>query len=72
VVEGVIHAGMFVHVRCNASLTITAPIYSVEFARSPTNDAVCLLLELQPDELDVFRALNIVNEIIEGTEDDSA
>jgi hypothetical protein len=60
---------MFVHVRCNSGINITAPIYSIEFGHTATHDAICLLLELQPEEWELFRALNIVNETVEVTEE---
>ncbi|MCB1226053.1 MAG: hypothetical protein KDK99_09615 [Verrucomicrobiales bacterium] len=65
VVEGLIRAGMFVNVPCNAALNMTARIHSIEFARRFSGEEVGLCFEFEPEVLELWRNLSIANETLE-------
>ena len=67
IVEGEIHAGMFVHIAFNSSSATTARIYSIEFARRRGGEDVCLCIEADPELAEVMRDLNISDETCEVT-----
>jgi hypothetical protein len=68
IVEGEIRAGMFVHVPFHLSLDMTARIHSIEFARRPGRENVCLCFVPEPDALELWRGLKIGDETLVITE----
>lgn len=68
VVEAPIRIGMFIHVPWNSSIKLTARIHRIEFARRQDGEDVCLCLDLEPDELEVWRGMELCGETIEVTE----
>lgn len=73
VVEGTIRPGMVVCIPFNASLTMTARIDCIEFARrSGGLEDTCLCIRCDdPDELAVWRGLNLGGETLEVNSHDS-
>ena len=67
IVEGQIRAGMIVNVPLNSSLLISGQIHSVEFARrTDEREDVCLCIAYEgSDELGVWNALNVQNEMLD-------
>jgi hypothetical protein len=71
VVEAPIRIGMFIQFPWNSSITLTARIHRIEFARWQDGEDVCLCLDLEPDELEVWRGMELCGETIEVTENGS-
>jgi hypothetical protein len=73
VVEGEIRAGMFVHVAFNSSMAMTALIDCIEFVRRQggTEDTCLCIRYDEPEELTLWRGLDIGDEIFEVITDDS-
>jgi hypothetical protein len=73
IVEGEIHPGMFVRVPLNSSTRMTARIDCIEFARrSGGLDDTCLCIRYtEPEELEIWRGLDIGGETFEVTTDGS-
>jgi uncharacterized protein (DUF1015 family) len=67
IVEGQIRAGMIVDVPLNSSLLISGQIHSVEFVRrTDEREDVCLCIAYEgSDELGVWNALNVQNEMLD-------
>jgi hypothetical protein len=67
IAEGTIRAGMKVHIRLNSSISTTAPIYQIEFARRyQGREDICLCILYEDDtELAIWQGLNIGEEIVE-------
>jgi uncharacterized protein (DUF1015 family) len=67
IVEGQIRAGMIVNVPLNSSLLISGQIHSVEFVRrTDEREDVCLCIAYEgSDELGVWNALNVQNEMLD-------
>ena len=67
IVEGQIRAGMIVKVPLNSSLSISGQIHSIEFARrTDGREDVCLCITYEgPDEVDVWKRLNLRNETLD-------
>ncbi|WP_316171321.1 hypothetical protein [Bradyrhizobium sp. SZCCHNRI1058] len=65
---GQIQAGMIVSVPLNSSLSISAPIHSIEFARrTGGRDDVCLCIAYEDsDEPEIWKGLDLKNEIVKG------
>ena len=73
IIEGEIRSGMLVHVSGNSAFATTAPIHAIEFARRIGGyEDVCLVLQLEPELLDIWRGLNIKDETLEITANGSA
>jgi hypothetical protein len=69
ITEGEIKVGMKVNIRFNSSVSMTAPIHSIEFARREGREDVCLCILYKDDtELMIWRGLNIGDEIVELTD----
>ncbi len=67
--EGEIKAGMNVNIRFNSSVSMTAPIHSIEFALRRGREDVCLCILYEDDtDLMIWRGLNIGDEIVEVTD----
>ena len=67
VLEGAIRPGMSVSVPLNPQLSMAARIHSIEFARQTgggEDTCLCVLCD-EPSELDIWRALNLADEVIE-------
>ena len=73
VVEGTIRPDMVVRIPFNANLTMTAQIDCIEFARRLGGDEdTCLCIRCDdPDELAVWRGLNLGGEMFEVVANDS-
>ena len=70
IVEGDINVGMFVHVPLNSAIDIKARIDALEFVRQlGGTEYIGLCLKLEPDALEIWRALNIRDETIEISEE---
>jgi len=69
--EGEIKPGMFVHIPCNPSFDITAPIHRIEYALRQGAEDVCLCIESDQEEADFLSAFNIRDETIEVTNNGS-
>ncbi|XUM20306.1 hypothetical protein ACRAVF_22380 [Bradyrhizobium oligotrophicum S58] len=66
IAEGQIQAGMIVSVPLNSSTSVSGPIHSIEYARSADGEDVCLCIACEgSDELELWNALNLKNEIVE-------
>jgi hypothetical protein len=68
--EGEVYEGMFVRIPIDSAQTVVAPICRVEPAPTPTHDATCLLVLLQPHEWDLCRAAKIVDMTVSVTSTD--
>ena len=71
ILEGEIQPGMSVHIRCNPSFDITAPIHSIETALRQGVEDVCLCIQSDHEEADFLSAFNIRDETLEVTKDGS-
>jgi hypothetical protein len=68
VVEGEIQAGMFVRVPFNSALEAAARIHCIEYARHlGGSEDVCLCIKSEADEFELWRGLNICDEVLEVT-----
>jgi len=65
VVDGMIRAGMDVHLRVNSGLALKLRIHSIEFARREGGEDVCLGIESDPELREVLRGFNIAGETVE-------
>jgi len=65
IVEGEIRSGMFVHIPFNSSVSTTARIHSIEFARHQGGEDVCLCIKSEPELARFLRDLNICDETLE-------
>lgn len=71
VVEGDISVGMIVHVPLNSFVNMKARIHSIEFVRRHGGDEdVCLCLDVGPEAIKIWRALNIADETLEISADE--
>ena len=73
VVEGEIRPGMFVRIRFNSSMAMTARIDCIELARRlGGHEDTCLCIRYtNQEELEIWRGLDIGGETFEVTTDDS-
>ena len=73
IVEGEVRPGMFVHVPFNSNTAMTARIDCIEFARRlGGHEDICLCIRYtEPKELELWRGLDIGDEIFEVTTDGS-
>tara|TARA_R110002096_G_scaffold168538_14_gene339417 strand:+ start:3177 stop:3470 length:294 start_codon:yes stop_codon:yes gene_type:complete len=73
IVEGEIRPGMFVRVPFNSSTAMTARIDCIEFARRlGGHEDTCLCIRCtEPEELEIWRGLDIGDETFEVTTDGS-
>ena len=73
IVEGEIRPGMFVRVPFNSRTAMTARINCIEFARQPSgHEDTCLCIRyVGPEELEIWRGLDISGETFEITTDGS-
>ncbi len=69
IVEGEVRAGMVAHVPFNSAVSMTDRIHSIEFARRSGGEDVCLCFKCEKGALELWRAMNIGDEILEISED---
>lgn len=65
ILDGKIQAGMFVRITCNSALGLTARIHSIELVRRTNGEDVCLCIQSEPKQHELFRSLNIADQTVE-------
>jgi len=69
ILDGTIKPGMSAGIAFNSSIRFTAPVYSVEMVDGANGSHIALVFTASDDnELELWKALNIGDEIVEITE----
>ena len=71
ILEGEIHPGMFACIPFNPSVEMTVRVHSIETARHPDGEYVCLCIQSECDDMEFLTAFNIRDETLEVTIDGS-